>query len=366
MPSTILIVDDSADNIQVLRNILEKKYTLLAAKNGKDAIDIAVHQQPDLILLDIMMPDMDGYAVCKALKGNDKTGEIPVIFVTALNDYTNEEKGFDLGAVDYISKPFKKAILLSRIQTHLDLKEKHDILREKLEVEKKLAATIEDMQRITRHDIKSPLSAVIAYPRLILREKDNLTEKQISHLEVVIKAGKTILKMINLSLDMHKMERGTYVVQYLPVNILSIIHEIIQDNIDIYQIQHIGVDIIVNGKPITDETVFEIPGEDLLFYSMLNNLIKNALEASPFNENIRISLDNQQHPAILIYNKGVVPEDMRKSFFDKYATSGKLKGTGLGTYSARLIAETMGGTIHMQSSSDQGTTITIIFSSKVS
>lgn len=130
----ILIVDDSPEIIALIRELLSDRYKVKVATNGKDALRIAFsHNPPDLILLDIMMPGMDGYEVCGHLKGDSQTSDIPVIFLTAKSDVADEEKGFDLGAVDYITKPVSPPILLARIRTHLRLKRVTDYLKGKLE-----------------------------------------------------------------------------------------------------------------------------------------------------------------------------------------------------------------------------------------
>ena len=125
----ILIVDDERYNIQVLTDFLREEYKIMAAKTGEQAL-AAVHgpSPPDLILLDIMMPGMDGYEVCKQLKAESQTMHIPVIFVTALDASDDEAKGFEMGAVDYITKPFKPVIVKARVRTHIQLKHKTDLL----------------------------------------------------------------------------------------------------------------------------------------------------------------------------------------------------------------------------------------------
>lgn len=119
---TILIVDDIADNLKILKELLSSEnYLVKVANNGKKCLDIANKTKPDLILLDIMMPDMNGYEVCKKLKENEETKDIPVIFVTAKGDIEDETYGFEVGAVDYISKPISTPIVLARVKTHLNL-----------------------------------------------------------------------------------------------------------------------------------------------------------------------------------------------------------------------------------------------------
>ena len=125
---TVLIVDDVAENIQVLMGSLRGDFALLPARNGQRAIELATEKQPDIILLDIMMPEMDGYEVCRRLKAQDKTRLIPIIFVTAMSDDADEAKGLELGAVDYVTKPFNPDLVKARVRNHIELKKHRDHL----------------------------------------------------------------------------------------------------------------------------------------------------------------------------------------------------------------------------------------------
>jgi len=121
--STILVVDDEPSNIKVLNDLLKDFYKVSFATNGQDVLELAGgEKKPDLVLLDIMMPEMDGYDVCRQLKSNKKTAKIPVIFVTAMAETEEESKGFEVGCVDYITKPISPPIVLARVKTHLELK----------------------------------------------------------------------------------------------------------------------------------------------------------------------------------------------------------------------------------------------------
>ncbi|WP_316677938.1 HD domain-containing phosphohydrolase [uncultured Tolumonas sp.] len=133
MKKKILLVDDEPNNLQLLRQILRASYQLIFAHNGQSALAAVAAHHPDLILLDVMMPDLDGYEVCRRLKADPLTHDIPVIFVTAMGDVDDEAAGFDVGAVDYIHKPVSPAIVIRRVQTHLSLvhvKELEDSQRE--------------------------------------------------------------------------------------------------------------------------------------------------------------------------------------------------------------------------------------------
>ncbi len=127
----ILIVDDVPDNIRVLsRMLVDDGHQISAATNGRQALKLAAACAPDLILLDVMMPEMDGYEACAALKADPQLGSIPIIFITALADVEDETRGLELGAVDYITKPFKESIVRVRVRTHLELKRQRDILQQ--------------------------------------------------------------------------------------------------------------------------------------------------------------------------------------------------------------------------------------------
>jgi len=130
----ILIIDDTAANIQILHAVLQDAYSIFFATSGRDGIEMARKELPDLILLDIMMPEMDGYAVCTKLKGDPLTRQIPLIFITTMSNIEDEMKGLALGAIDYITKPFSPPIVNARVKNHLELKRQRDLL-EKVTVE---------------------------------------------------------------------------------------------------------------------------------------------------------------------------------------------------------------------------------------
>jgi putative two-component system response regulator len=142
-PATVLAVDDESTNLQLLRQILQDHYRLLFAKDGARAIELAVAEKPDLILLDVMMPGMTGYDVCQVLKANPITSAIPVIFVTALTDATDEVDGFEAGAVDFISKPVSPAVVKARVKLHLSLVRMDELRASRLAIVQRLGLAAE-------------------------------------------------------------------------------------------------------------------------------------------------------------------------------------------------------------------------------
>ena len=356
--ATILIVDDTPENIAVLDDLLSSDYQLRPALNGEKALTIAnsADNRPDLILLDIMMPGMDGFEVIKILKGEPTTRDIPVIFLTAMTGAEDEEKGLKLGAVDYITKPFAPSLVRARIKTHLALKEASDRLAEQNEALKEAARLKEDVERIARHDMKTPITGVIAIPDIILAG-DNLTDEQKEGLSVIRESGYQLLHMVSMSLDLYKMEQGTYRFQPTPVDLVPLVSRILAGLANLIE----AAGLTVNTEPADSmKDGFYVSGSETLLYSLLANIIKNAVEASPENGTITItfSQDNGMG-AMAIHNAGAIPEEIRERFFEKYATHGKERGTGLGAYSARLIATTMGGAVRHETSEETGTTITV-------
>ncbi len=354
----ILAVDDTPANIDVLREALSRDYVVQAATGGAMALKIVERKRPDLILLDIMMPEMDGFEVCSRLKDNDETRDIPVIFVTAKSEDADEVAGFELGAVDYVTKPVNLHRLRARVRNHIALARAQRRLAEQNEDLIEAAKLREDVERITRHDLKSPLTSIIGVPQLLLLTSD-LNDKERQLLLGVEESGRRMLDMINLSLDLFKMERGVYEFRPRPVDLVDAVGKVFFELEQLARIKKIELRLLADGKPPSEGEERLAQGEPLLCHSMLANLCKNAVEASPNGETVTIDIRTGKAVVITITNAGEAPEEFRPRFFEKYATHGKKDGTGLGAYSAKLIAETQNGEIELDSSTPGTTRIVI-------
>ncbi len=225
---------------------------------------------------------------------------------------------------------------------------------------KKTELLREDVDRMTRHDLKAPLTAVITLPKLFKRD-GNLSSRQEDMLDLVQSAGYRMLHMINQSLDLYKMESGVYELDPEPVDLLPILDNIEAELSGFLDANEAALDVVVRGLPRSGDDVFVVRGEEMLCYTMLSNLIRNALEAAEEGERVLISLDEEEAPVVSVHNKAAVPREVRDTFFEKYATAGKRDGTGLGTYGARLMAEVQGGRIAMRTSKSFGTMVTVTF-----
>ena len=361
---SVMVVDDNEVNIDILVDTLSDEYEIQVAMDGKSAIEDITAFPPDLILLDIMMPGMDGYEVCKRLKANTNTREIPIIFVTAMADVSDETKGFALGAVDYITKPISPPIVQSRVRNHLQLKQALADLAKQNELLQENTRLRDDVERIARHDLKTPLNALMAVPQMLAND-DNLTPHQKEMLQMVEESSYRVMDIINSSIDLYKMEKKKYPLQPVPVDLIKVLRQLRGEIQNLMVAKRIGLQIKIFGNPATDSDTFFVLGEEMLFYSMFANLIKNALEASPEGKDVLVALDEKERESlILIHNKGAVPSEMRDCFFDKNATFGKDEGSGLGTYSSQLIVETMEGKISFKTNDEKDVTTLAIRLSK--
>ncbi len=353
--STILVVDDTPANIDVAKGVLSEDYRIQAAVNGPMALKVIEKKAPDLILLDIMMPEMDGYEVCRRIKENESTRDIPIIFLTAKAEVEDETKGLSLGAVDYITKPISPPILKERVRTHLELRKARLVLEEQNRELIKAAELRDDVDRIMRHDLKGPLTIIIGMPDLIAMD-ESLSAAQVGQLNSITDAGYRMLNMINMSLDMFKMERGMYNLNPQP----KLLSKLTGELKPLAEQKGQQMELLIGGRQAANEDTSIAMGEELLAISLFSNLLKNSIEAAPADTTIRIAIDTDADDRrIKINNKGSVPVEIRDRFFEKYVTAGKEGGTGLGTYSARLMADTLKGAIELDSSEEGATTISV-------
>jgi PAS domain S-box-containing protein len=210
----------------------------------------------------------------------------------------------------------------------------------------------EEVDRIGRHDIKTPLNSIVAVPRL-LREERKLGPEADELLGIVERAGYRILSMVNLSLDLYKMEQGTYVFRPDAVDLIDLVGKVVADVRTHAESKRVQVRQVVRHIPYAW-------AEELLCYSLVANLLKNAVEASPEGAEVWVRPEFTDGNVLLrIHNQGAVPAAIRDTFFQKYSSLGKASGTGLGTYSARLMARVQDGDVAMATSDATGTTVTV-------
>lgn len=232
-------------------------------------------------------------------------------------------------------------------------------VKEEISDKKELERMKEDVERIMRHDLKTPLNAIIGMPQL-LEMDGNLTEDQQNLVRAIHDSGVRMLGMIDSSLDLFKMETGKFEYVPRPVNALSVIGQLAEHCRSKLSAKNLSLNVTIDDLAPGLGLSFAIGSEERLLYTLLSNLILNAIEASPQGETVEVKLSSAEPKRIAVCNAGAVPSEVRKGFFDKYKTYGKTCGTGLGTYSAKLYADTMGYDIQMTTSDeDNATRITI-------
>jgi CheY-like chemotaxis protein len=220
----ILVVDDVEENTYIVSTILKSAgYTSIVANSGKQAILLAEQNHPDLMLLDINMPEMNGYEVCKYFKEKPEIADIPVVFLTVHADAESITKAFDVGAVDYLTKPFKKAELLARVRVHIALRQALETLEHQNEKLQRLNDEKNEFLGIAAHDLKNPLNSIRGMAQMIVKRKSvELPEEDIDDMSHQIETQSNFMfEIITNLLDVNKIENGKLTLQMMPVEIFQ-------------------------------------------------------------------------------------------------------------------------------------------------
>ena len=358
---TVLIVDDLPANIKVLGSLLTGHYNLLVANNGEKAINIATEKIPDLILLDIMMPDLDGYTVCKMLKANDKTKEIPIIFITAKAEIDDLVKGFETGGVDYITKPFQPEEVMVRIKTHLTIQ------RQKLELSA-LNATKDKFFSIIAHDLKNPVISFRNIFSSYYELRNALSEEESSELIGSLKeASDNLYLLLEQLLSWARAQRGQIEFNPKMLNLKQI-----TDNVLATQK---GAAANKNINLIGDAATLDInlTADTDMITTIIRNLVSNAIKFTTEGGEVSVSCkatteviaekkDTGEFWEISISDTGTgMTEEVKKKLFridcshKNLGTKGE-KGTGLGLILCKEFAEIHGGRIWAESEEGKGST----------
>ncbi|WP_321494092.1 hybrid sensor histidine kinase/response regulator [uncultured Desulfobacter sp.] len=360
---SVLVVEDCESDIDALVACLSGNYQVRVATDGDSALKCIRQDVPDIVLLDILMPGLDGFEVCRQIKNDPELKDVLVIFVTSLTEVVDETKGLEMGAVDYITKPFNFAVIRAKIKTHLELalaKKELDrqnrILKENIELR-------EQMEQIYRHDLKTPIQVVLGAAQLMSLPGDLNETNRRNLLQEQINACFTMIDMLNRTMVLYKMEQEICPVNITRVDVMPLFERITMAFAKKMAKRQILFKLFINGVPADIGCPCVISCDEMLFYIMMNNLFANALDASPDGGTIavRIHGPEQGRVTIEIENKGLIPEPIRDKFFDKFVTYGKSQGTGIGTYSAMLTAKLHNGSISFSLSEEAGTTTITVF-----
>ena len=361
--ASVLLVDDTPENLHLLAELFKGSYRLQAAHNGQKALAICCSDSPpDLVLLDVMMPGMDGFEVARRMREHPNAENVPIIFVTALSEDESRLQGLGLGAVDFISKPINPAQLKLRVDNFMRYVELRRRLQADYDNMLEMARLREDVEAITRHDIKGPLAGVIGMVQALLASP-SLERRQSEQLRSAEQVLLQVIDMVNLSTELFKIETGRYQLQPAALPIGDLLRRVAQTARAAFADKHLTIAVDADSDVGTDPIC--AMGDAMLTYSLLHNLVKNACEAAPAHSRVSMTLTAGAPLRILIANQGVIPDAIRGRFFEKFASSGKAGGSGLGTYSARLLARAQLGEVDfVVSDQDHSTTLVVTLPSR--
>ena len=369
----VFIIDDNPTNLDVLSDYLDScGFHIMIAQNGKSALRRIKHAQPDIILLDVMMPEMDGYEVCQKLKENEATKGIPIIFMTALSESMNKVKAFSLGAVDYITKPFQQEEVFARLTTHLTIHElQHNLEQKVVERTQELEEANIKLQELNTlkshfltsmsHELRTPLNSILGFADLVLLGvSGNMDDQVRKDVQLIYNSGQHLLAIINDILDISKIEAGMI--------------ELVQESLDVSEIIDdvlAGVSLTIQDKPIElvvdiDSTMPNIFVDKTRLKQILFNLMNNAIA---FTNEGSITIRVKRHTEetnmalITVQDTGVgIPKEKQALIFEQFQQVDMSKvrehgGVGLGLTIAQQLVDLHGGKIWVESEDGHGTTM---------
>jgi signal transduction histidine kinase len=390
--SDVLVVDDSSVNRRFIGSLFQNKgISIIYATNGKEALEVVRKKMPDLILMDVVMPEMDGYEVCEKLKEAEGTKDIPIIFLTSKNQTEDLIKGFALGAVDYVNKPFKKEELVSRVLTHLELKKSRDIIEEqKKQLKLRNASILEHSKTveilnnklgeknillqemittkdrffcIISHDLKGPLSNIISFADLILDGYDDFGKEKLLKIVSLLKDSTvTSINLLENLLEWARLQTGALKRNPIKIDICSLLKNVVHAELKMAKLKEQRLEIAGCKES------FAYADESML-NTILRNLLSNAIKFTPNGGSIiirskEIVIESIGYVAIEVKDTGMgISKESLANLFkvDKNlstrGTNGE-KGTGLGLILCKEFIEMNYGSISVKSKHGEGSSFT--------
>ena len=352
----ILAVDDVLQNLQVVGTMLRNEgYDVMPAGSGAQALERVRVRLPDLILLDLMMPEMDGLEACRRLKADLATRHIPIIFLTASNEMEHLVKGFEAGAVDYVTKPFNGAELLARVRTHLELKLARERLRE-MNDEKN------EFMGIAAHDLRNPLSAVKGYAEMVMEDAQALSHPGLEENGRRIRdTAARMAEMVQNLLDVNAIERGEMKLKLAPTDLDPALNQVIET-------QRPRAAVKQQTIHLQTEPASVVLADPSVTVQVFENLVSNAVKYSPPGRKIFVRL-KQDAKGVRVevqdQGPGLSAEDQKKLFGKFARLSAKPTGgehsTGLGLSIVKKMVEAMNGQVWCESELGRGATFVVQF-----
>lgn len=356
----ILIVDDQTTNLKILSSVLSRKYSLSLANSGPNALKYLEDNKPDLILLDVMMPEMDGYEVCSIIKQNEQIKDIPIIFLTAKTDIEDVVKGFDCGAVDYITKPFNITELLVRVRNHIYLQQARKMLKLANDELKKLNHEKDRFFSVIAHDLRGPLAGFSQLSEMLVGEirKNNLSMIERYALAMQQSSSVTLELLQNL---MEWARSQTDELTISPSH--QLLKGIVDNSIDLLLNEAKNKSIAINNNINGQISIY---ADKEMMGVVIRNLLSNAIKFSHQGNQVTVEANQDNKEIILsVSDNGIGMDETLISNLFRLDKNTRRKGTakepssGLGLILCKEFIERQGGRIWVESVEGKGTSVYI-------
>ena len=358
---TILIVDDEEINVKLIKALLaSENYNLIGAFSGQEALTMLTSISPDLILLDVMMPEMDGFETCRKIKHNKNTRIIPVLMVTALSEKKHRLMALDCGADDFLSKPVERTELKIRVKSLLRIKEYQDELYERYEEISNKNHKLQELEKFRDgllhmivHDLKNPLFAISGNLELLLLDKLNFSETQIIVAENCLISCKDLEEMIQQLLDINKLEHERLQLNKERTDLASLINGVVNQLIKKAESKQISINFV------NTNSVSSIQVDNSLIKRVISNLVDNGIRHTPNGGRIDVTTESENSKnnlciSIMDTGNGLDPA-YHQRIFNKFEQVGiknqgvSVGAAGLGLAFCKLAVEAHGGEIWVES-----------------
>ncbi len=347
----VLIVDDDSLGISLMKKAMEGKgYKIATATNGKTALTKAWANNFDIIILDIKLPDINGFQICEKLKQHPSTSNIPVVFLTGLNNQKDVIKGFKSGAVDYISKPFNADEFNSRLENQLKLREYAQEMEENARISEEAKQNISTFISSLAHELKNPLNSIIGFSE-ILQGKNISEEEKISYLKHIHGSGQDLLHLLNDLIDLSKIEANLLEIHFSSIYLNNELLDIQKNYLDkLYRIRGDNVKLTLDVG--NDDPKFMLVTDIIHFTQVFNNLIDNAIKYTEEGEiTMGYQLKSKNRIRFFVRDTGIgMSEDELENIFEEYELAHqKMKvtkaGRGIGLAISKKLTHLLKGEI---------------------
>ena len=358
----VLVVDDIAVNVRLLAGILKvADYEVLTAESGADALQKVEKFAPDVVLLDVMMPDLDGFEVCRRLRENPRTAALPIVMVTALHETEDRVRALEAGADDFLTKPVNEIEVVARVKSLVRVKRGRDELETALADLQRAESLRDSLASMLVHDLRAPLTTILAPLEMLSSGTfGELNEMQGEVAEMATRGANRLLYLVNELLDISKLESGNMTLQ--PSEFL--VAPVVEDALEFTGVLAGRDDQLVHREYSKD---LQVRADEDLLRRILSNLLGNAVKFTPSDGRIAVGAKTGDNEVLFwVRDKGDgVPPEFRDKIFEKFGQvesrqEGRKLSTGLGLTFCKLAVEAHGGRIWIESETGRGSTFFFI------